>query len=173
MGKNWWPVPFKQGCVCSWACLPVGQPVCVNDHTSQCAGLCIRVRDSLSQRRPGSACGCVEVEVSCRSTGRSECVCFRVGVPVLAVSAVLVVSGLGVFLSVPMCQDRCPPSCRLPCCVCVRESPGDAGSLCVSLCHCVSGCVSLSHAGVPESASVCVCVGGVSACVRVGVCACL
>ena len=35
--------------------------------------------------------------------------------------------------------------------LCVRVSPGD----CVSLCHCVSGCVSLSHAGVPESVTLC------------------
>lgn len=49
--------------------------------------------------------------------------------------------------------------------------------MCVSLCQCVSGCVSLSHVGVPEFVTVCLpqclCVSDVSACVRVGVCVCL
>lgn len=52
-----------------------------------------------------------------------------------------------VRISVPRRADFCA--------VCVRVSPGDCGFLCVSLCHCVSGCVSLSHAGVPESVTPC------------------
>lgn len=53
-----WPVPSKDVSglwaktgglfllnkdVCCWVCLPVGQPVCVNDCTSQCSGLCVHV----------------------------------------------------------------------------------------------------------------------------------
>lgn len=73
----------------------------------------------------------------------------------VGVSVVLVVPGLGVFLSAPMCQCKCPPLCRLLCCVCARVSRRLWFSMCVSLCQCVSGCVSLSHVGVPEFVTVC------------------
>ena len=60
------------------------------------------------------------------------------GVPVLVVSVVLVVSGLGVFLSVPMCQYESVHHGADFCAVCVHVSLGDSGFLCVCLCVSVS-----------------------------------
>lgn len=56
----------------------------------------------------------------------------------VGVSVVLVVSGLGVFLSAPMCQCKSVHHCADFCAVCVPASLGDCGFPCVCLCVSVS-----------------------------------